>query len=114
MPQKPNDLKQHSCIISNNDHWLFDNNGVQENIKITGRWRSNNAHGVVKACEQGLGIAYMPQHNFLSAVQEGKLQAILEPYWRLDSHSWIVYQNRRFLPLRARLAIDHLLDHFAK
>ncbi|MCR9595111.1 LysR family transcriptional regulator, partial [Vibrio alginolyticus] len=24
----------------------------------------------------------------------------------------IVYQNRHFLPLRARLAIDFLLDHF--
>jgi DNA-binding transcriptional LysR family regulator len=113
LPTKPNDLKQHSCIISNNEHWLFDDNGIEENIKITGRWRSNNAHAVLKACEQGLGIAYMPQQNFLRSLKEGKLQPILEPFWRRDSHSWIVYQNRRFLPLRARLAIEYLLQHFA-
>jgi len=113
LPIKPNDLKQHSCIVSNNEHWLFDLNGTEENIKISGRWRSNNAHAVLQACEQGLGIAYMPQHNFLPSVKAGKLQPILEPFWRRDSHSWIVYQNRRFLPLRVRLAIEYLLQHFA-
>ena len=113
LPNKPSDLKQHSCIVSNNEHWLFTNNGADENIKITGRWRSNNAHAVVKACEQGLGIAYMPEHNFAAAVEQERLVPILQPFWRRDSHSWIVYQNRRFLPLRARLAIDYLLQHFA-
>ncbi|MFT5816525.1 MAG: DNA-binding transcriptional LysR family regulator, partial [Psychroserpens sp.] len=73
-----------------------------------------NAHAVVNACEQGLGIAYMPEHNFLQAVEHGRLVPILQTFWRTDSHSWVVYQNRRFLPMRARLAIDHLLAHFSK
>lgn len=114
IPQHPNELKNYSCIISNNDHWLFEHEGHQENIKVHGRWKSNNAHAVVNACEQGLGIAYMPQHNFLPSVKLGKLTPLLENYWRKDSHSWVVYQNRRFLPMRARLAIDYLLAHFAK
>jgi hypothetical protein len=38
----------------------------------------------------------------------------LQTFWRTDSHSWVVYQNRRFLPMRARLAIDHLIKHFTK
>jgi DNA-binding transcriptional LysR family regulator len=68
----------------------------------------------VKACEQGLGIAYMPQHNFLQSVEHGHLVPILESFWWTDSHSWVVYQNRRFLPMRARLAIDHLIHYFSK
>lgn len=111
-PNIPQDLKNHSCIISNNDHWLFEHNGRQDNIKVQGRWKSNNAQTVVKACEEGLGIAYMPQHNFLPAVKRGSLVPVLSPFWRTDTHSWIVYQNRRFVPMRARLAIDHLLAHF--
>lgn len=113
IPQHPNDLKKHSCIISNNDHWLFEHKGQPSNIKVQGRWKSNNAHAVVNACEQGLGIAYMPQHNFLSPVKQGNLTPILNSFWRTDSHSWIVYQNRRFLPMKARLAIDYLLEYFA-
>lgn len=113
-PKHPNELKNHSCIISNNDHWLFEDQGHQDSIKVHGRWKSNNAHAVISACEQGLGIAYMPQHNFLQSIEFGNLTPILEPFWRRDSYSWIVYQNRRFLPMRARLAIDHLLAHFAQ
>jgi len=114
IPKHPDDLKSHSCIISNNDHWLFEHEGNQDNIKVQGRWKSNNAQAVVNACEQGLGIAYMPEHNFLQSVENGLLTPVLESFWRTDSHSWVVYQNRRFLPMRARLAIDFLLEHFCK
>ena len=113
-PQHPQDLKNHSCIISNNDQWQFENADYKENIKVTGRWKSNNAQVVVNACEQGLGIAYLPQHNFLSSIKAGKLTPVLNQYWRKDAQSWIVYQDRRFLPMKARLAIDYLLAHFSK
>ncbi|RVU86361.1 LysR family transcriptional regulator [Leucothrix sargassi] len=112
-PKHPRELKDHSCIIANSDQWLFERSGEQHTIKVKGRWKSNNANTVVHSCEQGLGIAYMPQHNFMPSVERGALQAVLSDYWRGDSHSWIVYQNRRFLPMRARLAIDYLLDYFA-
>lgn len=112
-PKHPNELKDHSCIISNNEHWLFELEDRRESIKVSGRWRSNNAHAVVNACEQGLGIAYMPEHNFLTSVELGKLIPIMQPFWRKDSNSWVVYQNRRFLPIRARMAIDYLIEHFS-
>lgn len=113
IPQKPQDLKNHSCIVSNNDHWMFVQDSQHQSIKVQGRWKSNNAHSVVHACEQGLGIAYMPQHNFLDSVQQGRLIPVLQPFWRSESYSWVVYQDRRFLPMRARLAIDHLIAHFS-
>lgn len=116
-PKTPQELKTHSCIIANSDHWQFehtkDTQKVIEHIKVRGRWRSNNTHAVVNACEQGLGIAYMPKISFLQSLASGKLIPLLEPFWSQDSNSWIVYQNRRFMPMRARLAIDFLLDHFA-
>jgi DNA-binding transcriptional LysR family regulator len=112
-PLKPADLKQHSCIISNNDHWLFEHGTVTDNIKVNGRWQSNNAHSVVAACEQGLGIAYMPKSGFKTLLEKGRLVPILKPYWSRGFTSWIVYENRRFLPMRARLAIDYLVNYFA-
>lgn len=114
IPQNPNDLKTHSCIISNNDHWVFVHGEQEQSIKVQGRWKSNNAHAVVKACEQGLGIAYMPQHNFLDSIEQEQLVPILNTFWRSESYSWVVYQDRRFLPMRARLAIDYLLAHFSE
>jgi DNA-binding transcriptional LysR family regulator len=112
-PSHPSHLNNHSCIISNNDHWIFEHGEVTDNIKVSGRWRSNNSHAVVKACESGLGIAYMPKSTFTKPLELGLLSPVLEPFWSTGSSSWIVYQNRRFLPMRARLAIDYLLRHFA-
>ena len=113
VPNRPSQLKNHYCIISNNDHWLFNNAGVPESIKVSGRWRSNNSHVVVMAAEQGLGIAYMPKNSFKQSLKSGRLVPLLEPYWGKGASSWIVYQNKRFLPIRTRLAIDYLLKHFA-
>ncbi|USD67382.1 LysR family transcriptional regulator [Vibrio sp. SCSIO 43136] len=113
-PSHPEQLKQHSCIIANKDVWLFEESGQALNgVKVQGRMRSNNPNVVLAACEQGLGIAYLPKSSFNGALADGRLQPVLEPYWGSGSSSWIVYQNRRFLPMRARLAIDYLLEHFA-
>ncbi|MGO4891045.1 LysR family transcriptional regulator [Flavobacterium sp. W21_SRS_FM6] len=112
-PKQPSHLKNHRCIISNNDHWLFSQDGTQESIKVSGRWRSNNAHAVVKAAEQGLGIAYMPKSSFTQSIELGLLLPVLSTFWGKGASSWIVYQNKRFLPLRARLAIDYLVQYFA-
>jgi DNA-binding transcriptional LysR family regulator len=112
-PTQPSHLNSHSCIISNNDHWLFEKEQHIQNIKVSGRWRSNNAHAVLKAAEQGLGIAYMPKSSFTESLNNELLLPVLQPYWSKGSSSWIVYQNRRFLPMRARLAIDFLLNYFS-
>ena len=111
-PTHPSQLKNHSCIVSNNNHWQFNDAGTALYVKVHGRWKSNNASAVLKACELDLGIAYAPKINFSPAVNAGRLRPILEPYWSQGAGSWIVYQNRRFLPMRARLAIDYLLQHF--
>ena len=112
-PQLPQHLKHHSCIVSNNEHWEFSVDGVKEQVKVTGRWRSNNANLVLDACKKGLGVAYMPKSTFKDALENTELVPILEPYWGQGSSSWIVYQNKRFMPLRVRLAIDFLVQHFA-
>ncbi|MGV2840914.1 LysR substrate-binding domain-containing protein, partial [Vibrio cyclitrophicus] len=80
---------------------------------VHGRWRSNNSSAVIKACEQGLGIVYLPKSSFNGALAYGKLVPVLEEYWGAGTSSWIVYQNRRFLPQRARLAIDFLVSYFS-
>lgn len=112
-PKHPSHLKNHSCIVSNNDVWKFNHADGSENIKVKGKWRSNNTNAVLQACEAGLGVAYMPKSTFDESLKSKRLVPILEPYWGSGASSWIVYQNRQFLPLRARLAIDYLVKYFS-
>lgn len=114
IPNHPNQLKSHRCIIANNDHWAFNIDGTKQSVKVTGNWRSNNSNVVREACEQGLGIAYMPESTFTESIEQQKLVPLLDSYCIKGATSWIVYQNKQFMPLRARLAIDFLLERFAK
>ena len=114
MPNHPNQLKSHRCIIANNDQWAFNIDGTKQSVRVTGNWRSNNANVVLEACEQGLGIAYMPESTFAESIEQQKLVPLLDSYCIKGATSWIVYQNKQFMPLRARLAIDFLLERFAK
>ncbi len=112
-PKHPVHLKAHSCIVSNKDSWEFNVDGNKEVVKVKGRWRSNNANVVLDACKKGLGVAYMPKSTFTEAVESEQLVPILEPFWGQGTSSWIVYQNKQFMPLRVRLAIDFLVQHFS-
>ncbi len=114
VPKHPSHLKHHSCIISNNESWEFNVEGNKESVKVKGRWRSNNANAVLEACKSGLGVAYMPKSTFQTAILNGELVPILEPFWGKGTSSWIVYQNKRFMPLRTRLAIDFLVQYFSE
>ena len=113
VPKHPVHLKNHDCIIANKDIWEFDLDGNKETVKVKGRWRSNNANLVLSACKKGMGVAYMPKSTFTQAIADNKLVPVLEPYWGQGTSSWIVYQNKRFMPLRVRLAIDFLVQYFA-
>ncbi|KJG15179.1 LysR family transcriptional regulator [Photobacterium angustum] len=112
-PTHPSQLKQHSCIIANNDHWIFEKEDNTINTRVHGRWKSNNSNAVISACEEGLGIAYMPKSSLAKGLDSGSLVPILQDFWGKGNSSWIVYQNQRFLPVRARLAIDYLINYFS-
>ena len=113
IPQHPNDLLQHSCLIAATERWRFVDQGQTLSLKVQGKWRSNSGRSVVQACHKGLGIAYLPDTSYAGALERGELQPILAPYCQPEVWSWIVFANRRYLPLRTRLVIQHLLDWFA-
>lgn len=113
VPKHPDHLRHHQCIY-NKDHWTFQQEEWVLTVKVSGRVHTNNQHALVHACESGLGVSYMPKRNLQPLVEKGLLMPVLEPYWYQGINSWVVYPNRRFLPARARLAINYLLEHFAE
>lgn len=111
-PQHPEALRQHSCLITNNDLWLFDTDEGPLNVRVRGRWRSNDADSLTHACLAGLGIAYMPSTSYKNAIADGQLVPVLEPYWTKGIGTWLLYANRRHMPARVRLAVQFLTERF--
>ncbi len=111
-PQTPHDLKSHSCISSTYNRWSFTENNKNIDINVRGRVRTNSVRAILNACKAGMGIAYMPRTSFGEALSSGELTTVLKGYWKNRGATWIVYANRKYLPVRSRMAIDYLLSKF--
>ncbi|WP_310620356.1 LysR family transcriptional regulator [Flexibacterium corallicola] len=112
VPETPEQLRFHSCLVTNNNRWRFQRNNEMVTVSVNGSWRSNGVRSILHACTAGLGITYMPRTSYGKLLHDGTLKPVLEPYWRPAASTWIVYANRRYLPTRARAAIEFLLKRF--
>lgn len=112
LPKSPQELASHSCIVTTYNRWSFIKDKKNIEVNVHGRVKANSIRTVMNACKAGLGIAYMPRTSFGNAFKNRELQTILEGYWKNRGATWIVYANRKYLPARARLAIDFLVHKF--
>ena len=113
-PDHPSELRHHDCLRTHSDKWLFNDRetGDPIEIRIGGSWISSNGHALRHAAVAGLGIAYTPLINLQPALDSGELVQILSGYEDKSRSSWIVFPERRHMPLRVRRAIDYLIDEF--
>jgi len=92
---------------------LFTNETETIELRVQGRVRCNTLSPLLNACEEGLGICYLPQSSYRDYLDTGRLQTILDEYSHTYTPTWIVYANRRYVPARVRLAVNFLLEWFA-
>lgn len=110
-PDRPQGLDRHACLRSNADIWRFQD-PVSGDVIVTrprGPFRADNGRAIASAAAAGLGVAYLPASNFRDELAGGALETVLAGWEDASPASWILYPERRFLPRRVRLAIDHLI-----
>lgn len=114
-PSHPRDLQGHSCLKTNQNHWSFrePDTGKRETYRVSGRWIANNGHALRHAAVAGLGIAYCPIENLETAIEDGELELILGDFIDTTPSTWLVYPERKYMPLRVRQVIDFLVETFA-
>lgn len=117
-PAHPAELEKHSCIVSTYTQWSFiDKNSTPKqsiDVRVKGRIKANSVRTIIHACKSGMGIAYMPRTSFGDTIESGELVPVLDGYWKSRGATWLVYANRRYLPARARLAIEFLMDQLSR
>ncbi|WP_259397796.1 LysR substrate-binding domain-containing protein [Pseudoalteromonas sp. SR43-7] len=65
-----------------------------------------------QAVESGVGISYIPDYIALPFIKAGKLKRIL-PEWQSEGQPFsMLYCDRKQVPYRVRLLIEHTLQHF--
>jgi DNA-binding transcriptional LysR family regulator len=81
-------------------------------LQHSARFVCNDFRALLQACQDGLGIAQLPQPLALPALKKGQLKTLL-PHNQMDGWQlFIHYPSRKQLPARVRAFVDFCIEHF--
>ena len=115
-PKNPADLLDHDCLVDTNfreqQRWRFRtrDKSKTETVTVHGPLRVNNPDAVRDMAEAGLGIALVPKFVASQSLRAGTLREVLKGRVAFDWSILAVYPRRRYLPLRVRAYVDHLVE----
>ncbi len=113
VPSTPSDLMRHACLTLSSDAsqtrgWAFVVSGELSHLRPSGRLDCSDGQVLHEWCLGGLGIAWRSTWEVEADVAAGRLQVLLEDFAAPPNGIFAVFAQRKHLPLRVRLWIDHV------
>ena len=117
-PQQPADLARHECLTLSSDAsqtrgWAFMVAGQVAHLRPSGRIDCSDGQVLHAWCLQGMGIAWRSTWEVEGDISAGTLVPVLEAFAAPPNGIYAVVPQRKHLPLRVRLWIDFLKQHYA-
>lgn len=115
VPREPADLLRHECIryrqISSGKvaPWLFDVNGTETRIDVSGRLTFSDLRSVIDAASQGLGIGWSLRDGVLAQIESGELIEVLRNYTPHRPRFYLYFPRQ----LKNMPSLRAFIEHFA-
>ena len=112
-PRTPAALAQHDCLTfgtygNQARGWQFSINGELVSMRVSGRLQSNDGSVLRDWALAGLGLAWRSLWEVGADISAGRLVTVLDQYRAPANAIYALFPQRRQLPLRVRMLIDHL------
>lgn len=112
-PRHPDELAQHDCLTLSSDGsqtrgWAFSLGGEVVHLRPLGPLDCSDGQVLHDWCLAGLGVAWRSTWEVESDIAAGRLVSVLEPFAAPPNGIYVVFPQRKHLPLRLRLWIDFL------
>ncbi len=107
-------LAAHDCLVGTSDTWLFQSEGAEQQLRVSGNWRCNSGQAVLDAALRGFGLCQLPDYYVLEHLRSGALQALLPAHQPPHTAVWAVFPQQRHLSPKVRLLVDHLRAELAR
>jgi DNA-binding transcriptional LysR family regulator len=113
MPQHPNDLNKHNCLL----HYLYEKPITNWEIKIQGEIKkvivkgslyASRTHFLVKMARCGIGIAMLPHFMISKHLQSGELMTILNEYECKKAEVYITTYREKDHPKKLSTFIGYI------
>jgi DNA-binding transcriptional LysR family regulator len=115
-PTLIDDLNQHDFLrygVGSSAHWaITDNEGRAHKITLMSKISANNGDFLLQMAMSGHGIVMLPTFIAWQALKQGELEQVLPDYQIPSLNGYCLYPKNRFLPTRARVLIDFLVNRF--
>jgi DNA-binding transcriptional LysR family regulator len=113
MPQIPDDLKQHPCIVytelRNPNQWEFGTpDGSTLTVRVQGPLQTNSSEIVRAAVLDGVGIAYSPTWLFQDLIDTGDVEVLLPPWQTSPLPLHLVSPSERRSAAKVQAFGEHL------
>jgi DNA-binding transcriptional LysR family regulator len=112
VPQSPPDLAQHdSIMIGNGQSWSLAgmNGDIEVPARVVLRFGSMTV-AVAHAVSAGIGLAALPRNMFEESAFTDVLCPVLTEHPLRQPHVYAIYASRKYLPLKLRTFVDHLIE----
>jgi DNA-binding transcriptional LysR family regulator len=112
VPRSPPDLAQHdSIMIGNGQSWVLAglNGDIEVPARVVLRFESMTV-AVSHAVSAGIGLASLPRSMFEESAFTDVLCPVLTEHPLRQSHLYAIYASRKYLPLKLRTFVDHLIE----
>lgn len=118
IPKKPDDLAYHKvlnyALSAHPDELHFTKNGVRNVVKVKPLLDANDGQILRAAALRHMGILIQPKYIVQDDVSSERLVTVLDS-WELPSLTInIAFQTKTYMPVKARVFIDALVDRFRK
>jgi len=88
--------------------------GVQTTVALRPTLYANSAGMMLDACIEGVGVAILPHFSCADALASGRLVRLLPAFETIpDLGIYVVYPDKRFVPLKVRSFIDVIAAELA-
>ncbi|HOB97100.1 MAG TPA: LysR family transcriptional regulator [Aquabacterium sp.] len=117
VPQHPGELGRHECLTLSSDAsqtrgWAFTVEGTVTHLRPSGRIDCSDGQVLHAWCRQGLGIAWRSTWEVEGDIAAGTLVPVLDAFAAPPNGIYAVLPQRKHLPLRLRLWVDFLKQHY--
>ena len=116
-PAVPADLVRHDCLVLSSDAsqtrgWAFSVQGEVQHVRLSGPLDCSDGQVLHDWCLAGYGIAWRSTWEVQAQIATGALVEVLQDFAAPPNGIYAVFSQRKHLPLRLRLWIDFLKDHY--
>jgi len=118
VPEHPNDLRSHNCLIYSQspkaDTWFFrDKNDDDIEVKVKDNLRSDAGKLLLGAALDGQGVFIGPTYMVAKAMREAHLKQVLEEFYRPSTGLYAVYPHSKHVSSKVRAFVDYLIESWS-